>query len=187
MNWRASARRLIPRSGRFRSPGLAILILVAALLLGTGIGALTGAREAPVNTALVNAGQNAPGSAPGSAHTGSPQANSSRGIPVYYAPVWQPQIRPTAIYWGAGGSLFTKPLRWTRWNDTSAFADSTLWFNNCVPDCAKGSFAKYPDTVELTRVRRHGGRSYYTRLTVRYTKNGTPVTQTYQLGGQGPE
>lgn len=136
----------------------AIAVLVAAALL-TGLGAAS-ALAAPSGT-----------------------------TPVYYtywsAP-WHAQIRPSGIYWGAGGSLFTEPLKWRRWTGTSAYARGTLWVDNCRPNCSRGHLSKYPDSVTLWRVRDHGRQQYYTRLTLRHWKKGRNLCRIYELGGDGP-
>jgi hypothetical protein len=87
----------------------------------------------------------------------------------YYTGFASPQIRPSAIYWGSGGSLFVKGLNWHYWTNTSAYGRGTRWSNTCVPNCGAGNYIKSPASITFWRTRWHSGHRYWTRLTLRWT------------------
>jgi hypothetical protein len=78
-------------------------------------------------------------------------------------------------------------FQWQHWNGSSAYSTGRLWFNTCVPTCSAGHYKKYRASVTLWRVRDHRKQPYYTRLTLRYWKNGHKLTTVYALGGSGPQ
>ena len=114
-------------------------------------------------------------------------AASASTRPVYYAPTWHAMTRPGNIVFGADGGIWARYLRWQHWNGKSAYATGRLWFNTCDPTCSAGHYKKYRASVNLWRVRDHSKQPYYTRLTLRYWKNGRKLTHTYTLGGNGPQ
>lgn len=50
----------------------------------------------------------------------------------------------------ADGNTFISDITWTSWTTTRAQGYGTLHVNNCVPDCAGGTFHTYPTPVTLT-------------------------------------
>jgi hypothetical protein len=62
-------------------------------------------------------------------------------------------------------------MRWSQWNPTQATGHGAVWLNNCLPDCADGTFHAYPVTVYATQVRAN----VFRRLTLDYSYNGEPV------------
>ena len=82
---------------------------------------------------------------------------------------------------------FLAGLNWASWRSTG-FGQGNLEVNNCTPNCAQGTFIKYPVLTVLWRARprpRHAGQQYFTRLTWIYTgKRPTkhaPATETFTL------
>jgi hypothetical protein len=114
-------------------------------------------------------------------------AASASTRPVYYAPTWNAEVRPGNIVFGADGGIWVRYLRWQHWNATSAYATGRLWANTCNPTCSAGHYKKYRSSVNLWRVRDHRQQPYYTRMTLRYWKNGRRLTHIYTLGGNGPQ
>jgi hypothetical protein len=93
------------------------------------------------------------------------------------------QVRPHAIYFGAGGSLFVRPISWRYWRQSAAYGRGTRWANNCVPDCARGAFSKLPASLMIWRVRWHNHRRYFSRMTVRWTtRDGAHHMYVYRWG-----
>lgn len=74
-----------------------------------------------------------------------------------------------------------KPIHWVRWNRTEAYGRGTLWQNDMTPTIAQGTWRGRPATLRAYRV--VNGR--YTRLTVRYRKNGTVRTSRMRLVKHG--
>ena len=54
---------------------------------------------------------------------------------------------PAQIVTAADGSGYMKDITWPRWGNTTATGTGTLEIDNCVPDCATGTFTGYPATV----------------------------------------
>lgn len=68
-------------------------------------------------------------------------------------------------------------LKWTHWTTGSAFGHGADWVNGCRPDCADGTYTAHSATVNAFRPR--GGR--FTRLTVKTTYRGAPLTNRLRL------
>lgn len=70
----------------------------------------------------------------------------------------------------ADGNDFLRRLQWARW-DTTALGTGVERINDCIPDCAQGTFIRHPVAVVLWRVRVIPGTSqlHYTRLTTVFT------------------
>jgi hypothetical protein len=66
---------------------------------------------------------------------------------------------PRRVEGGSGGS----GLRWLSWGPRTALAHGWDWLNNCRPDCARGSFHRFPAIVRARRPR-HG---VFTRMTIK--------------------
>jgi hypothetical protein len=90
------------------------------------------------------------------------------------------QVRPHEIVWtGDGTGLFAgrrrpdaKPshsrIGWTRWSRSSAIGTAYSWLDNCVPDCASGSFMSYPVRLELGDPRTLNHHLVFMKMTVTY-------------------
>jgi hypothetical protein len=95
----------------------------------------------------------------------------------------QGQVRPaeTIIDCLSLGVLVKSPS-WKYWTASSARTKTaTLWVDNCKPDCATGSFQKYPATLVLYRPRTAHGTRYFTRMRLQYRHNG-PRMYTFRWG-----
>ncbi|HET9896041.1 MAG TPA: hypothetical protein VFQ44_14025 [Streptosporangiaceae bacterium] len=104
-------------------------------------------------------------------------ASSSQPLPVVYGAGghsgWQHgTIRPGVIYFGAGGSLLIRGLRWQSWTQNAAIGRGVRWADSCVPTCAAGNYARSPVEVTLSRVRKHAGGAYFTRLLLQWSTSG---------------
>ncbi len=78
-------------------------------------------------------------------------------------------VEPHAIYFGAGGSLLIRGLRWENWTQNAAIGRGVRWADSCVPNCAAGGYDKNPVVITLSRVRKHAGGGYFTRLLLQWT------------------
>jgi hypothetical protein len=106
------------------------------------------------------------------------------------------QRRPFEIVYSADGSALlagrgsgpSRPpahlsagLKWLSWNSTEARGSGADWHDNCVPDCATGTYYRYPANMVAYRPRHLGGYLLYTRLTVTYT-GARPPYPAYRKG-----
>jgi len=87
-----------------------------------------------------------------------------------------PQVRPTWILIGQGGSPMAHTWHWNTWNSKAARSTGTLEINNCIPDCASGSAGYHKLYVTLSGVKYHHGHAYYSVMTW--------YTPGYQMYGQ---
>ncbi|HEY2769625.1 MAG TPA: hypothetical protein VGI87_03620 [Solirubrobacteraceae bacterium] len=112
----------------------------------------------------------------------------------------QAKVRPGVIlYTGDGSGFFAgngQPgkhpkvgkLHWTSWSGSSASATGANWLNKCVPNCAKGTFAKFPVTLKASRPRTVLGKKVFTRMQVTYTStqpHGLGKSETWKLKPAG--
>jgi hypothetical protein len=95
------------------------------------------------------------------------------------------QVRPsTFILACADGNDVLTGMRWVGWA-SEAFATGTEKINNCVPNCAAGTFISYPALITLWRpepLPHHPGVRYFTRMTRIYTGKRPPL---YDCHGPG--
>ena|SRR5712692_571452 len=90
------------------------------------------------------------------------------------------EVRPRTVYFGTGGSLFVRGLGWASWNQADARGRGTRWADNCVPNCAAGSYARSATTITLRRVRDHHGQPYFSRMILAWRADGKPYQQTFR-------
>jgi len=101
-----------------------------------------------------------------------------------------PAVRPGRLYYTGDGSGFYggagKPgkrnyagaLHWNQWAHTQAIASGNDWLDNCLPNCAAGTFKPFRVTLTLTRPGLLDGYYVFTRLTVSYTAKLPPDQKT---------
>jgi hypothetical protein len=90
------------------------------------------------------------------------------------------QVRPPAIYFGAGGNLLVRGLSWVSWTRKAAVARGARWWDSCLPTCAAGKYIKIPAIMSLSRVRIRHGISYFTRLILQWTISGRHYKSVYR-------
>jgi hypothetical protein len=67
------------------------------------------------------------------------------------------------------GNYGLSALKWNDWGAASATATGSASANDCVPNCAAGTFHSYPVTATASAVSTcRSGRKQYTRLVLRY-------------------
>lgn len=117
------------------------------------------------------------------------------GLPVVVNCQSKEQTRPASFVLAcADGNSALQHLSWQTWQQSSAYGGGTWLINDCVPNCAQGTFHKYPALVVLWRpepLPGQPGMHYFTRLTMIltgphcYTASGKktcyPVTATTDL------
>ncbi|WP_420705830.1 hypothetical protein [Streptomyces sp. NRRL F-5065] len=110
--------------------------------------------------------------------------------PVLIDCAQQPEVRPGSfiVACGDANSVLTS-LQWSRWDARAAVATGINDVNDCVPDCAAGTFRPYPVVVRLDRARaaeQDAGQVRFTRLSLTYTDgrpDGSPPVVTFPLPG----
>ena len=75
-------------------------------------------------------------------------------------------VMPASYSLSADGATYLAGLRWHGWGQPTAVATGKLERNNCLPDCAHGTYQSYPATVTVTGLRRTATESYYTVMYV---------------------
>jgi hypothetical protein len=99
-------------------------------------------------------------------------------IPAFNGPAGKhnPVVKPSEIvYSGDGSQLFGGPSRksnkihWTTWNSTEGVGTGAQWIDNCNPNCAAGTFTRYPISLKATQPKKEGKYLIFTRLKVTYT------------------
>lgn len=77
--------------------------------------------------------------------------------------------RPRELYlWCGRADSIARNVSWYSWSSKSAKAKATANIRNCDPNCAYGSWDKYPISITLTHPARMGGKRVFTRMLVRY-------------------
>ncbi len=104
-------------------------------------------------------------------------ASSSASLPVAYGfdggSSWhRGEVKPQAVYFGAGGSLFVRDLIWATWSQDAAVGRGIRWADTCAPTCAAGTYIRTPAQLSLSRVRVRDGVRYFSQLTMQWTING---------------
>ena len=61
------------------------------------------------------------------------------------------QAEPPRIYLAADGSGFITRMVWTGWGTATATGTGSYEIDNCMPNCAQGTYTGYPATVTLSR------------------------------------
>ncbi len=88
----------------------------------------------------------------------SPLATTTSGVTLPGAPpcsavpaATSPKIRPNDLVLAcADANAVITNITWSSWGSFDAFGTGTFRENQCVPDCAQGTFAVYPEShVEL--------------------------------------
>ena len=95
------------------------------------------------------------------------------------------QVRPSSfvLTCADAGDVLTG-MQWVNWA-SEAFATGTEKINNCMPNCAEGTFISYPVLITLWRpepLPNHPGVLYFSRVTRIYTGKRPPL---YNCHGAG--
>jgi hypothetical protein len=77
----------------------------------------------------------------------------------------------TALVGGLNGTSVRHPgrIHWTRYDNNEGDATGRLWLNDCVPDCAGGTFSARRVGIHVFSP---SARHHFQRLTLRYSYNG---------------
>src|SRR5262249_30495118 len=74
---------------------------------------------------------------------------------------------PAHIVTSADGSMYLADLTWSGWGNAKAHGKGMLEVDNCIPNCAGGSYTGYPATVTLSNLTPYGnGEQAYTKIVV---------------------
>jgi hypothetical protein len=105
--------------------------------------------------------------------------------PVVFDCLNRPVVEPSSyVLTCADNGSFLYHLKWTSWKGARATATGVHELNDCTPNCAEGTFHKYPAVITFWRpepLAGHPGEKYFTRITVCYTGPRPPM---YMSNGQ---
>lgn len=89
-----------------------------------------------------------------------------------------PQARPRSLVLGcADYNAAINNIAWTGWGTSAAFGVGTFVENQCVPNCAQGTFATYPNSrVELDDPSNTSGTPVFQHVTVTPSGNAPPYS-----------
>jgi hypothetical protein len=150
-----------------RFAAAAALGLLTVLLAGCNF--QIGSHAAPKHTVIVTVTApptSAPASGPSQGPTpvptsAAPPISSLGNFTVCIAPVVSCQgelkSQPETILLSGDGSIFVNDLAWTGWGSEGATGHGTLKIDNCVPNCAQGSFKDYEATIVVDDLTPYGG------------------------------
>jgi serine/threonine protein kinase len=86
------------------------------------------------------------------------------------------KTEPAQIVTSGDSSGFVKDLAWSGWGTATAQGSGLLEIDNCIPNCAQGTFTGYQATVSLWGLTPYGrGAEAYADMTI--TAPGSPVPQ----------
>ncbi|HZR53956.1 MAG TPA: hypothetical protein VFB06_31185 [Streptosporangiaceae bacterium] len=110
---------------------------------------------------------------------------ASQPKPVVFNCLNHPVVKPSSyVLTCADDGSFLYHLKWAGWTAQRATAAGVHELNDCTPNCAEGTFRKYPAIITFWRpepLAGHHGEKYFTRITVRYTGPRPPM---YTSNGQ---
>jgi hypothetical protein len=121
--------------------------------------------------------------APTAASAGTPNPDAIEGHTQVVANCTTYKQVPRKVV-GACGDLNTVAIvrDWTTWTGHQARGKGTLVVNDCTPDCASGTFHRYPATFGLRKVvTTADGTRVFSRLGVTYVMGGEPRNTTIAL------
>lgn len=81
----------------------------------------------------------------------------------------------------AGSGAIGSHLHWTKWTRSGGLATGADWHDNCIPDCARGTYSAYPVRIRAYRLRWVEGYLVFTRVRVTYT-GARPPYPAYRRG-----
>ncbi|GEM_PF-4358887 len=98
-----------------------------------------------------------------------------------------PVLRPALIGFGCAGlNSGVRNITWTSWGSEAAYGIGTLYEDNCVPDCAAGSDAIYPNTrIELDLPVTFDGALVFSQILVTPPPGASPLYNPSQTGSEG--
>lgn len=107
-------------------------------------------------------------------------------LPVVYTCTGQPVRKPSSYMLAcASGDTLLTSVTWSMWTAGQAFGAGQFSQNNCIPNCADGSYANIPVQVSLSLLAENttSGQVYFRRLIIIGSGGEFPIT--YQLGQNG--
>lgn len=79
----------------------------------------------------------------------------------------QMQSKPSTVLLSGDGSGLMKSVRWSGWGTPVATGFGIYELDNCVPDCAQGTYRSSPATITLSGLTRYaGGKRAYADMVV---------------------
>jgi hypothetical protein len=72
------------------------------------------------------------------------QIGITRPVQVWFPGSYPPQARAVSANWSGDGTGIVAHMQWSGWTSTSADGTGEEGIDDCVPDCAGGTFTYYP-------------------------------------------
>jgi hypothetical protein len=66
------------------------------------------------------------------------------------------KVQPAQISMFMDGSRYVDDITWSGWGDAAATGTGTMEADNCIPDCAQGTYTGYPATVTISGLSPYG-------------------------------
>jgi hypothetical protein len=80
------------------------------------------------------------------------------------------------------GAQYLQDLTWSGWGKAKAHGRGVLEIDNCVPNCASGTYTSYPATVTLSNLISYGnGKKAYATIVVTAPSSPYPIP-TFKTG-----
>ena len=112
--------------------------------------------------------------------TTSPTSALPGAPPCDTGPTTGPAIKPSEIFFGCATSAdYLGPITWSKWTSTSASGTATHNVDSCQPNCAAGTYTRFPVAVQLSNPGYLGGIFVFQTITTTPTSSaGKPESST---------
>src|SRR5581483_802952 len=155
------------------------------VIAGVFVGLMATACSTVGHAGTGHAGTGHAGTQGSSAVTSAHLVAASQPKPAVFNCLNHPVVKPSSyVLTCADDGSFLYHLKWAGWTAQRATAAGVHELNDCTPNCAEGTFRKYPAIITFWRpepLAGHHGEKYFTRITVRYTGPRPPM---YTSNGQ---
>jgi len=91
-----------------------------------------------------------------------------------------PLYRPSQFNYTQDGTGSVSNITWSTWSSAGATGTGTVNLNNCVPNCASGTFTGYPATVTLSGASQTSQGYVFTQMVISAPGSPDP-TQTFTI------
>ena len=128
---------------------------------------------------LIAVGLVAGGISAGATALGKSPDASAAGQKTYSKFTSKKLYKPRTFYFGAHELI--QNVSWSKWGKKLAKGKGTYQVNDCIPDCADGTFTPTPSTIYLTGRERCGKIFVFSRMKVYFAghkRTSTPFCKT---------
>ncbi len=90
------------------------------------------------------------------------------------------KTEPTSLYLSADGSSYVSNIAWSGWGDFTDRGQGILNLDDCIPNCATGTFATYQAYVDVSDPVPYGHRGYLAYAKLQVSAPDAPGSDGYQ-------